>query len=217
MIVHILLGPPGCGKGTAAKQLVGEFALTHLSTGDILRDAVSKGTEIGLRAKAIMAAGKLVDDNTVNGLVFARLQDETRDVLFDGYPRTLQQAEALGTFLSSQGIATGLVMDIEVPESVLETRVVGRRVCSNNDCGAIYHLKSKPPQSEGICDKCGSSLKHRADDTSEAFKSRMVEFNATFQPLVGHYKDGKHYRLVDGNRTPSQVYGSLAQLFKENA
>lgn len=217
MKVHILLGPPGCGKGTTAKQLVGEFALTHLSTGDILRDAVSKGTEIGLRAKAIMAAGKLVDDDTVNGLVFARLRDESGDVLFDGYPRTLQQAEALGTFLSAQGIDTGLVVDIEVPEDVLEARVVGRRVCSNNACGAIYHLQNKPPKAENICDKCGSSLKHRADDSSEAFRSRMVEFNATFQPMAAFYKGGKNYRLVDGNRAPDQVFVTLSQLFKENA
>ena len=217
MKVHILLGAPGCGKGTTAKQLVSEFALTHLSTGDILRDAVSKGTEIGLRAKAIMAAGKLVDDDTVNGLVFARLQDETRDVLFDGYPRTLQQAQALGTFLSSQGIETGLVIDIEVPESVLEARVVGRRVCSNNGCGAIYHLQNKPPKVENICDKCGSPLKHRADDSSEAFKSRMVEFNATFQPMATFYRGGKHYRRVDGNHAPEKVFVTVAQLFKENA
>ncbi|MCE1172278.1 MAG: nucleoside monophosphate kinase, partial [Azovibrio sp.] len=125
MKVHILLGAPGCGKGTQAKRLVERKSLIHLSTGDILRDAVSKGTEIGLRAKAIMASGKLVDDDTVNGLVFARLRDENGDVLFDGYPRTLQQAEALGTFLSQQGIELGLVVDIEVPPEALEARVVG--------------------------------------------------------------------------------------------
>ncbi len=217
MSVHILLGAPGCGKGTTAKRLVQEFDLIHLSTGDILRDAVSKGTEIGLRAKAIMAAGKLVDDDTVNGLVFARLQGETGSVLFDGYPRTLQQAEALGTFLSSQGLQLGLVVDIDVPESVLEARVVGRRVCSNNACGAIFHLQNMPPKAEGVCDKCGSLLKHRADDTSEAFQARMVEFNKTFQPLVGYYQGGTQYRRVDGNRAPNQVFESLVQLFKENA
>jgi adenylate kinase len=217
MIVHILLGAPGCGKGTAAKQLVQEFPLIHLSTGDILRDAVSKETEIGLRAKAIMAAGKLVDDDTVNGLVFARLQGESGNVLFDGYPRTLQQAEALGTFLSAQDIELGLVVDIEVPEVVLESRVVGRRVCNNNGCGTIYHLQTMPPKVEGVCDKCGSTLKHRADDTTEAFKSRMVEFNKTFQPMAAYYKAGTHYRLVDGNRKPDQVFETLVQIFKEHA
>ncbi|MBI4913989.1 MAG: adenylate kinase [Acidobacteria bacterium] len=214
---HILLGAPGSGKGTQAKRLVDELSLSHLSTGDILRDAVSKGTELGLRAKAIMASGKLVDDDTVNGLVFARLQDETQDVLFDGYPRTLQQAEALGNFLSSKGIGLGFVVNVDVPPEVLEARVVGRRTCSNNACGAIYHLESKPPKTEGVCDLCGSPLKHRADDTSEAFRSRMGEFNATFQPLLAFYSGGPNYRRVDGNRHPDQVFGSLVQLFREKA
>ena len=126
MRVHILLGPPGSGKGTQAKRLVAKFPLTHLSTGDILRDAVSNETALGLTVKAIMAEGRLVDDDTVNGLVFARLQDETQDVLFDGYPRTLQQAEALQDFLSSKHIGLGSVVHVEVPREVLEARVVGR-------------------------------------------------------------------------------------------
>lgn len=217
LTTHILLGPPGSGKGTQAKRLVEQFALSHLSTGDILRDAVSQGTELGLRAKAIMASGKLVDDDTVNGLVFARLQDETRDVLFDGYPRTLQQAEALGTFLSARDIGLGFVIDVVVPQEALEARVVGRRVCSNNACGAIFHLQSKPPKVEGVCDACGSPLKHRADDTSEAFRARMAEFDATFRPLVGHYQGHPNYRQVDGLRPPDQVFGSISMLFQRNA
>ncbi len=218
MQVHILLGPPGSGKGTQAKRLVQKFALNHLSTGDILRDAVSKETEIGLRAKAIMASGKLVDDDTVNGLVFARLQQGFEgDVLFDGYPRTLQQAEALGEFLSTQMIGLGNVINVAVPDGVLEARVVGRRVCSNNNCGAIYHVETKPPKLDGICDVCGSPLKHRSDDTAEAFRSRMAEFNATFQPLLGFYEHQPHFRSVDGNRSPEQVFESLVQLFPESA
>ena len=217
LTVHILLGAPGSGKGTQAKRLVDEFTLSHLSTGDILRDAVSKGTELGLRAKAIMASGKLVDDDTVNGLVFARLQDETRNVLFDGYPRTLSQAQSLGAFLSSKGIGLGLVVNVDVPPDVLEARVVGRRVCSNNACGAIYHLESKPPKAAGVCDLCGSPLKHRADDTSEAFRSRMAEFNATFEPLLGFYEKGPNYRRVDGVHSPDQVFQTLSKLFRESA
>jgi adenylate kinase len=217
MKVHILLGPPGSGKGTQAKRLVQDFSLIHLSTGDILRDAVSKETEVGLRAKAIMASGKLVDDQTVNGLVFARLQDETQDVLFDGYPRTLQQAEALEDFLSAKGFVLGLVMNVEVPDAVLEARVVGRRVCSNNACGAIYHLQSKAPKQDGVCDLCGSSLKHRSDDTAEAFRSRMAEFDSTFQPLLGFYRGRDTYRAVDGNRAPDQVFETLSRTFKEHA
>lgn len=215
--VHILLGPPGSGKGTQAKRLVDKYSFVHLSTGDILRDAVSKGTEIGLRAKAIMAAGKLVDDDTVNGLVFARLQDEHRNVLFDGYPRTLQQAEALGTFLSAQGIELGLVVDIEVPEAALENRVVKRRVCSSSACGAIYHLDRKPSKVVGVCDLCGSPLKHRADDTSEAFRSRMKEFYATFKPVQAFYQGGPSYRLVDGSGMPDDVCATVVKIFEEHA
>lgn len=217
MKVHILLGPPGSGKGTQAKRLVQEFSLIHLSTGDILRDAVSKETAIGLRAKAIMASGKLVDDQTVNGLVFARLQDETQDVLFDGYPRTLQQAQALEDFLSAKGFALGLVMNVEVPDAVLEARVVGRRVCSSNTCGAIYHQETRPPKQDGVCDLCGSPLKHRSDDTAEAFRSRMGEFNSTFQPLLGFYGGRETFRTVDGNRAPDQVFETLSLVFKTMA
>lgn len=217
MRVHVLLGAPGSGKGTLAKQLVQEFALTHLSTGDILRDAVSRGTEIGLRAKAIMANGKLVDDDTVNGLVFARLRDGNQDVLFDGYPRTLQQAEALSNFLSAQGVELGLVVDLDVPEDVLEARVVGRRVCSAGSCGAIYHLQRMPPRLDGVCDLCGSPLKHRADDTSEAFRSRMKEFNATFGPLRAFYVNGMHYRRVDGRGKPEDAFRIAVEFFREHA
>jgi adenylate kinase len=215
MKVHILLGPPGSGKGTQAKRLVAKRSLIHLSTGDILRDAVSKGTEIGLRVKALLASGKLVDDDTVNGIVFARLQDETGDVLFDGYPRTLAQAEALQTFLSKQGLALGYVMDIEVQEAALAERIVNRRTCSNNDCGAIYNLSSKPPRKEGVCDLCGSPLKHRSDDTLEAFQTRMGAFNETFQPLQAFYKGMPNYRLFDGTRPPEVTSEQLAQLFQE--
>ena len=215
MKVHILLGPPGSGKGTQAKRLVAKFPLTHLSTGDILRDAVSMETALGLKVKAIMAEGKLVDDDTVNGLVFARLQDETQDVLFDGYPRTLQQAEALQDFLSSKAISLGSVVLVEVPREVLEARVVGRRVCTG--CGEIYHLTSKPPKQDGVCDLCGSPLKHRSDDTKEAFWKRMDEFDSTFQPLLGFYKRQPGFRVVDGGQAPDRVFESLQSLFKEHA
>ena len=143
--------------------------------------------------------------------------DETTDVLFDGYPRTLQQAQALEDFLSSKRMKVGSVVLVDVPQEVLEARVVGRRVCSNNACGAIYHLESKPPQKAGVCDLCGSPLKHRSDDTSEAFKSRMGEFNSTFQPLLGFYKHRPNFRSVDGNRPPELVFESLRHVFGEHA
>jgi adenylate kinase len=164
-----------------------------------------------------MASGKFVDDNTVNGIVFARLQNETGDVLFDGYPRTLFQAESLQTFLSSQGITLGLVVDIEIQEQELEVRVVNRRVCSSNTCGAIYNLNSKTPRVDGICDLCGSPLKHRNDDTSQALHHRLVVFNETFQPLQAFYKGTPNYRSVEGNRPPEALHDRLVQLFQEQA
>lgn len=217
MNVYILLGPPGSGKGTQAKRLVEKFSLAHLSTGDILRSAVSQGTDLGLRVKTNMTNGKLVDDDIVNDLVFARLRDESHDVLLDGYPRTLHQAEALGTFLSVKGIRLGCVIDIEVPEEALENRVVKRRVCSNEDCGAIYNLERKPSKVDGICDCCGDILKHRADDTVEAFRSRMEEVNATFKPLRAFYFGGPSYRAVDGSGLPDEVFPTVVKIFEEHA
>lgn len=215
MKVHILLGPPGCGKGTQAKRLVEKKSLIHLSTGDILRSAVSKGTEIGLKAKSLMDSGKLVDDDTINGIVFAQLQNETGDVLFDGYPRTLFQAESLQSFMSKQKMTLGFVMDIGIQEQELEARIVNRRVCSGSNCGAIYNLNTKLPKVDGVCDLCGCALKHRADDTVEAFRSRMVEFNKTFQPLQNYYKVMPNYRYIEGNRPQEQVHDQLVQLLQE--
>jgi adenylate kinase len=213
LTANILLGAPGSGKGTQAKRLVEHFTLSHLSTGDILRDAVSKGTELGLRAKAIMASGKLVDDDTVNGLVFARLQDEAKDVLFDGYPRTLQQAEALGNFLSAKGIGLGFVVNVEVPQEVLEARVVGRRTCSNNACGAIYHIQSKPPKVEGVCDVCGGDLFQRDDDNETTVRNRLQVYARQTEPLTGYYRDKGILATVSGaGRTPDQVFADVEKV-----
>ena len=212
---HILLGPPGSGKGTQAKRLIGNFPLLHLSTGDILRDAVSKGTVLGQKVKSIMTEGKLVDDNTINGLVFDRLKGETQDVLFDGYPRTLQQAEALQAFIVEEGHQLGRVVNVDVPQEVLESRVVGRRVCSNATCGAIFHLDTKPSKVHGVCDLCGSPLKHRSDDTSESFQQRINEFNATYLPLLAFYKSSPGFVPFNGNRNSEDVFQSLLTLFTE--
>lgn len=215
MKIHILLGPPGSGKGTQAKRLLGKFRLAHLSTGDILRDAVSKGTDLGLTVKTVMAEGKLVDDTTINRLVFERLENESSDVLFDGYPRTLQQAEALQAFMTEKSVRLGRVVHINVPHQALENRVIRRRVCTNSDCGAIYHLDNKPPKVSDVCDLCSSPLKHRSDDTSEAFRKRMEEFNATFLPLVAFYISSPGFVHFDGNQNSEDVFTALQPLFTE--
>ena len=218
-MVILLFGPPGCGKGTQGAVITKTLGIPSISTGEIFRAELKAGTPLGNAAKQIMASGGLVGDDIVNAMVSGRLrQPDCRDgFLLDGYPRTLQQAEALGEFLSTQNIGLGYVVNVAVPDGVLEARVVGRRVCSNNDCGAIYHMETKPPKQDGICDLCGSPLKHRSDDTAEAFRSRMAEFNATFQPLLGFYERKPNFRSVDGNLAPEQVFESLVQLFVESA
>jgi adenylate kinase len=215
MRVHILFGAPGSGKGSQAELLEKKFDLTHISTGGILRNSVSMGTEIGLRVKANLANGTLVDDDTVNGIVFARLQDETKDVLFDGYPRTLNQAIALDDFLSDKGIRLGLVAYINVPMSVLEDRVVNRRVCSNSSCAMIYHLVRKKPVVDGVCDRCGSLLEHRSDDTSQAFKVRMDVFNTSYGPVLAHYGSSSNFRQVDGLALPDEVFKVVSKHYEE--
>jgi adenylate kinase len=215
MTVHLILGAPASGKGSLAKLVAEKFALTHISTGDILRDSVSKETEIGLRVKASLANGKLVDDDTVDGIVFARLRDETRDVLFDGFPRTLEQAIAIDGFLSENGFQFGLVVYIDVPMSVLESRVVGRRICSNNACGAIYHTVRKKPIVDGVCDSCKSLLLQRPDDTSEAFHARMEVFSASYEPMLAHYIGKPNFRRVDGIALPDEVFCAVSKFYEE--
>jgi adenylate kinase len=208
-----VLGAPASGKGSLAKLIVKKYALIHLSTGDILRDSVSKGTEAGLRAKDCMDRGILVDDDIVNGIVFERLRGEANDVLFDGYPRTLAQAKALDGFLSSMGLNYGHVLFIDVPESVLESRVLGRRVCSA--CGAIYHTSRHRPKAEGVCDVCKGELLQREDDTAQAFKARMDVYRITYVPVLDHYRVGPDFKQVDGSGLPLEVFDLVTKLYKD--
>jgi len=213
MNVHLVLGAPASGKGSLAKLVSQKYALIHLSTGDILRDSVSKGTEAGLKAKACMDKGDLVDDDIVNGIVFERLRGETHDVLFDGYPRTLGQAKALDGFIASMGLSYGHVLYIDVPESVLESRVLGRLVCSK--CGAIYHVTRHKPVVEGICDSCKGKLMQRPDDTAQAFQERMEVYRTTYAPMLAHYKGGPNFRQVDGSGLPLEVFGLISKFYED--
>ena len=217
MKVHLVLGAPGSGKGSLAELIGAKFALTHVSTGDILRDSVSKGTEVGLKVRDCMANGTLVDDETVNGMVFARLLEETGDVLFDGYPRTLKQATALDGFLAERGSRYGVVLYIDVPAAVLETRIVGRRVCRDSSCGAIFHITRKAPRVEGVCDRCGGGLAHRADDSPEAFRVRMDVFKTSYEPMLRHYMDNPNFRQVGGLGLPAEVFEAVHAFYGETA
>jgi adenylate kinase len=185
----ILLGAPGAGKGTVAKLLTKQDGSVQISTGDILRGAVSAGSELGKQAEAYMKAGDLVPDSLIMGIMESRLQepDCANGFLLDGFPRTIPQAEALKELLAKIGVELDMAVNIDVPRDVILDRLTTRRTCSNTDCQAIYNVKSNPPQVEGVCDKCGSPVIQRDDETEEAIGKRLDTYNEKTAPLVDFY------------------------------
>jgi len=186
----ILLGAPGAGKGTVAKELTKLDGSVQISTGDILRGAVQAGTELGKKADGFMKAGDLVPDDLIMGIMEERLQEDDckKGFLLDGFPRTIPQAEALKELLTRIDIELDLAVNIDVPRDVILDRLTTRRTCSNTDCQAIYNVKSNPPKVEGKCDKCGSPVIQRADETDEAISKRLDTYNEKTAPLVGFYE-----------------------------
>ena len=195
----ILLGPPGAGKGTQAHRLVEEHSIPQLSTGDMLRAAVAAGTETGLRAKAIMDAGKLVSDDVVNAIVSDRIDepDCANGFILDGYPRTLAQADAVEEMLSSKGVELDAVVELRVDDDAMVERVAGRYTCGN--CGAGYHDTLNKPQTDGTCDKCGGTeFKRRPDDNADAMRTRLQVYYKDTSPLIGYYYAKRKLKPVDG-------------------
>ena len=201
----ILLGAPGAGKGTVAKLLTDVDGSVQISTGDILRGAVQAGTELGKQADAFMKAGDLVPDELIMGIMEARLQepDCEKGFLLDGFPRTIPQAEQLNSLLGRLGIKLDMAVNLDVPRDVILDRLTTRRTCSNSDCQAIYNVKSNPPKQEGICDKCGSPVIQRDDETEEAISKRLETYNEKTAPLVSFYE--KEGLLTNVNATSSDV------------
>ncbi|MCQ2978853.1 MAG: adenylate kinase [Clostridia bacterium] len=185
----ILLGAPASGKGTLTGNIKKEFSAAHISTGDMLRDNISRGTELGMKAKEYMDGGKLVPDELIIGLAKDRLmQDDCKEnFILDGFPRTINQADALALMLDELGISLDGVININVPRDVLVSRITGRRVCPK--CGASYHIETMKSKVEGICDECGSNLIHRDDDNEEVFGKRLNEYNEMTAPLIDYYKE----------------------------
>ncbi|MEL7173510.1 MAG: adenylate kinase [Pseudomonadota bacterium] len=195
----ILLGPPGAGKGTQARRLVERRGMVQLSTGDMLRAAVKEGTEVGLQAKAVMEAGKLVSDEIVTGCVSERLDqpDCSGGVIFDGFPRTAAQAKSLDDLLASKDMVLDAVISMEVDDEALVERVSGRYTCGN--CGEGYHDSFKQPKVEGVCDVCGhSDFKRRADDNAETVRERLKAYHADTAPLIDYYQGTGKLVTVDG-------------------
>lgn len=195
----ILLGPPGAGKGTQSAGLVERHGMRQLSTGDMLRAAVKAGTPVGLKAKAVMERGELVSDEIVSALIDDELASMGPDVgaIFDGYPRTAAQADALDAILAKNGRALDHVIELEVNEDALVERITGRFSCGN--CGALYHDTANPPSEPGKCDACGSSdFRRRPDDNEETVRTRMAEYRAKTAPILPGYEARGIVSRVDG-------------------
>ena len=195
----ILLGPPGCGKGTQARILMDRTGMIQLSTGDLLRDAAAAGTESGLRAKAVMDAGNLVSDEIVVAIVSDRLDepDVKNGVIFDGFPRTEAQARALDGLMGEKGLNLSAVVSMEVEDEFLVDRVSGRFTCAN--CGEGYHDTHKRPETDGVCDNCGGTeFKRRPDDNAETVRARLVAYHEETEPLIAYYKQTGKLKSVDG-------------------
>ena len=205
----VFLGAPGAGKGTQAKMLEKSHQVLHISTGDMLREHRTKGTDLGLAAQSYMDRGDLVPDEVMIGMVAERIQrpDAAKAWILDGFPRTLPQAEALDASLSAAGQGLGHVIYFQVPQDVLVQRLTARWTCSK--CGEIWNLVSKPPSQAGCCDKCQGELTQRADDRPVAVTVRLDNYRSQTEPLLGYYRSKEVLREIDADRSPNLVFASL--------
>lgn len=212
MVNIILLGPPGAGKGTQAKRLVDERNMVQLSTGDMLREAKTSGTEMGNRVAEVMARGELVTDEIVIGLIEEKITGPAGGgFIFDGFPRTLKQADALGALLTRTGQTLDAVIEMQVDDAALVARITGRFTCGN--CGEVYHEVTKPTKAAGVCDVCGSTdLRKRADDNEDALKQRLMEYYKKTSPLIGYYYAKNQLSSVDGLAEMDAVSDAIASV-----
>ncbi len=210
----ILLGAPGAGKGTQAELLIKKYGLAHVAPGDIFRQAVREGTPLGKKAKEYMDRGALVPDEIVIGIMRERLarEDCRRGFLLDGFPRTVNQADALGQTLQELGITLDGVVNLEVSEVELVRRLTGRRVCPK--CGANYHVMFNPPRTEGRCDNCGTDLIQRDDDREETVRRRLEVYRNQTQPLINYYQERGLLKTVNGEQPVDKVSQDLARIIE---
>lgn len=208
----IMLGAPGAGKGTQAKQIAGKYSIPHISTGDIFRANIKNGTELGKKAKEYMDQGLLVPDELTCDLVVDRIgQDDCKNgFVLDGFPRTIPQAEALTNALDKLGQKMDFAIDVDVPDENIVKRMSGRRACL--ECGATYHVVSIPPKKEGICDACGSELVLRDDDKPETVQKRLDVYHEQTQPLIDYYKKAGILKSVDGTQPMEDVFAEIVKI-----
>ncbi len=203
----ILLGAPGAGKGTQADYISESFSIPTISTGNILRAAIRDGTPVGLKAKALVEAGKLVSDEIIIGIVGERLaKDDCKNgFILDGVPRTIPQAEALEKI----GVDIDAALYLEVPDAVIEQRMTGRRTCP--DCGATYHIAANPPKQDGICDACGGKLTQRKDDQPETVRDRLAVYHRETEPLLAFYESRGKLKTVAGQHSLEETRKLVAE------
>ena len=209
----ILLGPPGAGKGTQARRLIEERGLVQLSTGDMLREAKSSGTEMGKRVAEVMDRGELVTDEIVIGLIREKLAQGGKGFIFDGFPRTLAQADALEALMAEMGQHVDAVIEMRVDDEALVARISGRFTCGN--CGEVYHDTTKPTKVPGVCDVCGSTdLRRRPDDNADSLKTRLLEYYKKTSPLIGYYYAKGDLHPVDGMAEVDEVAAQMEAVLK---
>ena len=211
----VLLGPPGAGKGTQAARLEEYYNLPHISTGDIFRKAIKDETELGQEAKQYLDQGKLVPDEVTNGIVKERLaqSDCAEGFILDGFPRTVNQAEALSQILTDLNYQLDAAVNIQVSDDEVIKRLSGRRIC--NDCGATYHVEFNPPADEGVCDQCGGELYQRDDDTPETIKERLEVYYDKTAAVVDYYKDEDLLLTIDGEQGLDEVFAAIKENLTE--
>ena len=210
----VLLGAPGSGKGTQAKKLIEKYQIPQISTGDLLREAVSAGTELGRKAKATMDAGQLVSDDIVLGMIQERLgkPDAKGGFILDGFPRNIPQAQALDAMLARMGQPLQLSLLVDVDSDVLMKRITGRRSCGS--CGAIYNVHFSVPATAGKCDKCGGALLHRSDDNEDTVRSRLAVYEEQTAPLVSYYKAQGKLRTVRGVGGINDIFERMVEVIE---
>lgn len=206
----ILFGAPGSGKGTQSTLLVERLGFKQISTGDLFRAAIKNGTELGLKAKSFMDAGKLVPDEVVIGMVEEVLKNTKDSFILDGFPRTLDQAKELGTLLGRLKMDVGRVIFLVVKDDSLVSRLSGRRVCKS--CGAVYHIQSKPTRQENVCDSCGGQVHQRSDDKIEVISERLKVYKEQTAPVKDFYERLGKVVEIDGGLSTEDVYQQIAKI-----
>jgi adenylate kinase len=212
----LFLGAPGSGKGTQCKKLADILKLAHLSSGDLLREAVLLGTEAGKKANDFMDKGQLVPDEVLIKMFKDKLSSKecANGFILDGFPRNIAQAKALNQLLTDLNQQLTSVIDLQIPDHLLTERITGRRICSNKSCNAVYHIRFSPPKVDNVCDLCGAPLMQRSDDKEELVKSRLDIYHQLTEPLIDFYDEKLLLRTVDAQGKPDDIFADIMKTLK---